>query len=129
MREALPARGCRLARQPRDSILSTRDVGPERGRHCSDAQLSRLDEWLKDSDVNEGDAHPIKRELEANQQLGLTRQRDWAGRTGKAGHSKAGHSKAGQRLAILFSIGVPLSYCSIMNRRRKRPSRREFGAL
>jgi hypothetical protein len=55
-----------------------------------------------------------------NQQLGLTKRRDWAGRTGKAGPSRTG-----QRLAFFLSIGIFLVRHTVANRKRDRPSGEE----
>jgi hypothetical protein len=50
-----------------------------------------------------GEAHPLGRDGEADQQFGRTRTRDRAGSTGRAGCSKAG-----EELVCLFFIGALL---------------------
>jgi hypothetical protein len=50
-----------------------------------------------------GEAHPLGRDGEADQQFGRTRTRDRAGSTGRAGCSRAG-----EELVCLFFIGALL---------------------
>jgi hypothetical protein len=70
---------------------------------------------LSDDDLcGMGEAHPLGRDGEADQQFGRTRQRDRAGSTGRAGCSRAG-----EQLVCLFFIDALLVCGSMMHARHE----------
>jgi hypothetical protein len=70
-----------------------------------------------------GQAHPLGRDGEADQQFGRTRTRDRAGSTGRAGYSRAG-----EKLVCLFFIGA-LLVCGSLTHSRYEQQRTDDSAF
>jgi hypothetical protein len=71
-----------------------------------------------------GEAHPLGKDGEADQQFGRTRTRDWAGSTGRAGRSRAG-----EQLVGLFFIDVLLLSGSVTHARNEAQRAAHFVSL